>query len=393
MPSVLSLALPVLAAAGSAYAACSVSATTTIKSPGDATALASCTTFSGNIAIETGAAGIIQLDSIEILRGDLVVNNNSVINELSANSLTDIQGRFEVSECSALNRLNFPALKKVDTIKWIGLPLLRETGFTAQVTDADTVDIQNTDLTSLDGINVETIKNMFIANNRFIQKIDMQLGNISESLTLTANNPEVEVAFPNLMWAYNMTFRNCSSVKLPSLEQLNNSLNLIGNTFTEFTAPNLTEVGGALAIVSNFDLKNISFPLLQTVGDNLQVANNTKLSKIDGFPKLESIMGALDFNGNMSTIELPALDMIKGAFNVQSTGDIQGTCDDVFEPLHSKGKIEGDFVCEGKLISPGGEGEDPGKKADGSEDKKGAASSLQSSAILAAAGLAAAFFM
>jgi len=192
-----------------------------------------------------------------------------------------------------------------------------------------------------------------------------------------------------------MTFRNCSSVKLPSLEQLNNSLNLIGNTFTEFTAPNLTEVGGALAIVSNFDLKNISFPMLQAVGANLQVANNTKLSKIDGFPELESIDGALDFNGNMSTIELPKLDHIKGAFNIQSTGDIQQTCDETFEPLHEKGKFEGDFVCEGKLIKPAGEGEDPGKKADGADDKKGAASALnvQNSAILAAAGLAAAFFM
>jgi len=201
MPSVLSLALPALAAAGSAYAAsCSVSATTTIQNSGDATALASCTTFTGNIAIETGAAGAINLDGVKVLKGDLVVNNNSAINELSANSLTNIQGRFEVSECSSLNRLGFPALKKVDTIKWIGLPNLRETGFTEQVTEADTVDIQNTDLTSLDGINLEVIKNMFIANNRFIQKIDMQLGNISESLTLTANNPDVEVTFPNLMW-------------------------------------------------------------------------------------------------------------------------------------------------------------------------------------------------
>lgn len=262
--------------------------------------MASCKTFSGNIAIKTDAPGPIALDGIQTLKGNLVVNNNSAIQEISANSLTSIQGDFSISDCSALNKLTFPALKSVTAIRWIGIPLLRNTGFTGEVTEAETIDIQNTDLVDLKGINIEKVKNMFIANNKFIDSIDMQLGNISESLTLLANNPSVKVSFPNLMWAYNMTFRNCSEVSVPSLETLNNSLNLIGNTFESFAAPNLTDVGGAIAIVSNTELKNISFPLLTEVGDNLQVANNTKLKSIDGFPKLETIKGALDFNGNIS---------------------------------------------------------------------------------------------
>jgi hypothetical protein len=394
MPSVLRIALPALAAAGSAYAACSVSATTTIQNSGDASAFASCKTFSGNIAIKTDAPGPIALDGIQTLKGNLVVNNNSAIQEISANSLTTIDGDFALSDCSALNKLTFPELKSVKAIRWIGLPLLRNTGFTKQVEEAETIDIQNTDLVNLEGINIEQVKTMFIANNKFIDSIDMQLGNISESLTLLANNPGVKVTFPNLMWAYNMTFRNCSSVEVPSLETLNNSLNLIGNTFESFSAPNLTDVGGAVAIVSNFELKNISFPLLTEVGDNLQVANNTKLSQVDGFPKLETIKGALDFNGNMSKIELPSIDNIQGAFNIQSTGDVQGTCDDFFQPLHDKSKIQGDFVCVGSVENPGGEGSDPGNKIDG-DKKKGAASALnvQASAVLAGAGLLAAFFM
>jgi hypothetical protein len=389
------IALPALAVAGSAYAAsCSVSATTTIQNSGDATAFASCKTFTGSIAIKTDAPGPIALDGIQTLKGNLVVNNNSAIGEISANSLTKIDGDFALSDCSSLNNINFPELKSVKAIRWIGLPLLRNTGFSKQVEEAQTIDIQNTDLVTLEGINIEKVNNMFIANNKFIDTIDMQIGNISESLTLTANNPSVKVSFPNLMWAYNMTFRNCSEVNVPSLEKLNNSLNLIGNTFESFSAPNLTDVGGALAIVSNFELKNITFPLLTEVGANLQVANNTKLSKIDGFNKLESIGGALDFNGNMSKVDLPAIDNIQGAFNIQSTGDIQGTCDDYFSPLKDKSKIQGDFVCVGRVEKPGGEGSDPGKKTDG-DKKKSAASALnvQAGAVLAGAGLLAAFFM
>jgi hypothetical protein len=188
----------------------------------------------------------------------------------------------------------------VGALRWIGLQKLENLGFAAQITKADVVDIQNTQLQSLEGINIETVGDMYIANNIYVSQISMQLGNITNQLILLANAPDLAVTFPNLIWANNMTFRNCSSVELPSLESLNNSLNLFGNTFEAFVAPNLTDVGGALAIADNTALTNISFPVLKEVKDNLQVANNTMLREINGFPELETIAGALDFNGNMT---------------------------------------------------------------------------------------------
>jgi hypothetical protein len=281
-------------------AACSHSATSTIQNSGDASAIASCKTFSGNIAIKTDTPGSIALDGVQKIDGSLIVKDNSELQQLSANSLEEISKDFTLSEVQNLNAVNFPKLKTVGALRWIGLPNLQNLGFDSEITKADVINIENTQLRSLEGINVETIKSMFVANNLYINTVDMQLGNVSESLTLSTNNPEVNVSFPNLMWAYNITFRNCSSVEIPSLETLNHSLNLIGNVFESFSAPNLTEVGGALAIASNFELKNISFPLLTEIGANLQIANNTKLSQIVGLPKLESVGGALDFNGNIS---------------------------------------------------------------------------------------------
>lgn len=253
------LAVPMLAAAGSAYAACSASGTTTIQNSGDATAMASCKTFSGTIAIETGAAGPIALDGIQKLDGDLVIRNNSQIQQISAADMEEM-GTFELNDVQRLTTVTFPKLKTVSKLTWNALPNLQQLGFDGEITKASEINIQNTQLQSLQGINVEQVDTIYIANNRYINEISMQLGNVSTSVILEANNPEVNVTFPNLIWAFNMTFRNCSSIEVASLESLNGSLGLYGNVITDFAAPNLTEIGGALAIVSNTELTNISFP-------------------------------------------------------------------------------------------------------------------------------------
>ncbi|ORY09375.1 hypothetical protein BCR34DRAFT_589356 [Clohesyomyces aquaticus] len=397
MSSMMRFVLPALAAASTAYAAsCSVSATTTLQNSGDATALASCKTFSGSITIATGTTDPIDLSGIQKIDGDLVIKNNSGIQQISSTSLTEIAGVFNLDTVQVLNQVNFPKLATVESLKWNALPNLQNLNFDNQITKASVIDIQNTQLQTLKGINVATIDTLYIANNRYIGDIAMQLGNVTKSLTLEANNPEVNVTFSNLIWAFNMTFRNCSSISIPSLESLNGSMGFYGNVITGFNAPNLTKVGGALAFVSNTELTNISLPLLTEVSANLQIANNTKLQKVDGLPALKTIGGALDFNGNMSEIAIPSLNDVKGAFNLQSTGNVQDTCDNFFKPLKSKGKIQGKFVCVGSVAKPGGEGSTPSVTGTGAGAKKtGAASSLNApgGAAVGLMGLAAALFL
>lgn len=389
--------LPALAAASTAYAAsCSVSATTTIQNSGDATGLASCKTFSGSIAIATGTTDNIDLNGVALIKGDLVAKNVSQLQQLGGDSLEEITGTFLLDDVQVLNTVSFPKLTKVDTLKWNALPNLQTLNFVAGISEAAVIDIQNTQLQNLEGIDVKEIDTFTLANNRYISEVNMQLGNVNNLLVLEANNPEITVSFPNLEWAFNMTFRNCSSVEVPSLEKLNGSIGFYGNVLKSFAAPNLTEIGGALAFVSNTELTNISLPQLTEVSGALQIANNTKLSKINGFPKLKTIGGALDFNGNMSEVALPSLNDVKGTFNIQSTGDIQGTCDDTFEPLKKKNKIQGDFTCVGAVANPGGEGTTP--TVTGGSAKKtgspGAAANVQvQGAALGLVGLAAAFLL
>jgi hypothetical protein len=199
-----------------------------------------------------------------------------------------------------LYAVEFPKLKKVDSIKWNALPNLQQIGFTAAVEQAKKVRIENTGLRSLQGINLQQIQTLFIANNGYINDISMQLGNVSDALTFADNNKAVKVDLPNLIWATNLTFRFCGSVSMPSLTKLNGSLGLYNNGFESFSAPNLTQIGEALAIVANDGLNNLTFPLLTKISDNLQIANNSALVEIDGFPQLKSVGGGFDISGNMS---------------------------------------------------------------------------------------------
>lgn len=382
MPSFMKTVLPTLAAASTAYGACSVSGTTTIQNAGDATALASCTTFSGSIAIATGTTDDIAFDGIEKLKGDLIGQDAAQVKRISANKLKEIDGELSLNGLTRLYNIDFPVLKTVNSIVWSALPVLNTIGFTAVVTKADKIDIQNTGLRSLDNIDIAEAESIFVANNAYITKVDLQVGNISDAMTFADNNQDLVINLPNLTWATNLTFRFVSSLEIPKLETLNGSLGLYNNGFANFSAPSLTKIGEALAIVANEELTDITFPSLTSITDNLQIANNSKLEAIDGFPLLESIGGAFDMSGNFSNVETPELNHVEGAFNLQSTENVTETCA-VYKELKSKKLIRGKYFCEGKLVDPGTEGSDPTKQSD---DKTGAASL---SAVNSALGLAA----
>lgn len=220
---------------------------------------------------------------------------------LSGADLESIGDSFSLNGATILSTLNFPRLTDVDTIDWQALPNLQGLSFTTGVQMASSVSIQNTGLSSLDGINLQTVDSMMIANNNYLEDLEMQLGNISTSLSIEANGRNVSAIFPNLEWAFNMTFRNVSEVKLPSLAAVNGSLGFYSNFMSSVACPNLTNIGGSLSFISNEDITNITFPQLKQVQGALNIQNNTALEGIDGFGSLTTVTGAVDFYGNFST--------------------------------------------------------------------------------------------
>ncbi|KAF2399169.1 hypothetical protein EJ06DRAFT_479338 [Trichodelitschia bisporula] len=382
--SMLKFVATALATAASVNAACSASATLTVQNAGDASAISSCSTYSGSIAIATGTSDPINFPSVKKITGDLTISNAPNLTSVGADSLQEIGGAFEVNNDQILNTLNFPQLTAAGTINFQALPNLPLLGFSSNVAKTRSLNIQNTFLNTLDGINLQQVDDIYIANNRLLQDISFQVSTIKQSLILESNGDRLSASFPNLISASNLTFRNCPSVSIPSLHNVTGSLGFYENTFESLAAPNLTTIGGTLAVNTNDNLKNITFPVLKTIGGGFQVQNNTQLK--DGtFSSVESIGGALDFYGAFSTVSLPALKDCRGAFNLQSTDDVTDSCNVFGKEKGPNNVIKGKYQCAGKLAKAGNAGTTP-TNSGASSTKSGDAGNLRIPAS-AAAGL------
>ena len=292
-------------------AQCSTSGTTTITASADATALASCTTYSGSVVIPTGLAvpknsdGLqeLQVDNIRKITGNLTVTNIPELSSLTFGSLQSVVG-FELGGLERLITLRFPQMTTVDALNFTALAQLQALDFgNSGITKARSVLITNTGLTSLKGIdNLKEVDLFNVNNNRFLTNISLQVTSIKTSLNVEANDEFLSgltTSFPLLETAQNMTFRNCSQILLPSLKNVTDELGFYGNTFTNFSANKLTSAGGII-FVDNTELINITMPNLEKIDAAYQIANNTKLSIISGFPKLSLVRGTLAFTGNFT---------------------------------------------------------------------------------------------
>ena len=370
----------------------------TITASADASSLASCTTYSGSVAIpsdltipqDSNGHQSLSVEGVQKITGNLTVTNAASLSSLSFGDLESIGG-FELGGLIILSELSFPKLTQVSELNFTALPALQQLSFGGTgVTKADSILVSNTQLSSLQGLNnLQQVTSFRINNNDALQNISLQVKQIKGALNVEANDayPDgVTVSFPMMQTAENMTFRNCSSVSLPSLANVTDNLGFYGNTMQSFAAPNLTTTGG-LIFVDNVDLTNVSLPVLTSVNGSYTIANNTLLKRIDGFQKLNSIGGALDFNGNFTTyvnnqtvakiyhadylnsVELPALKQVKGGFNMQSSGDLD--CSG-FKAL-GKQVIKGTFVCQGGESKPGGAGTKPSSSSKASSSSSSAA--------------------
>ncbi|EEY14502.1 hypothetical protein D7B24_005177 [Verticillium nonalfalfae] len=337
--------LAVGASVASAQSSICSTATYTITSAAEATAIP-CRTME-SIEISSDLTGAVTIDGPTRLKGNLVVNNATQLVSLASSSLTTIDGRFELVGLELLNDVRFTALTAVETIEWVTLPALGTVVFgTAGVTSASSVRISNTDLRSLDGLNLASVDEMYINNNDRLLSYSTQLANVSKKLEIDSNGPALNVTLANLIWAQELIINNAASVLVPSLEVINGSMRFDQNSFTTFTAPNLTEFKeGDISFINNPELTNISFPLLETLGGSLTIVNNSRLTGIDGFPELKEIGGAVLLGGDFESVELPSLDDARGAFDVRSTENIDESCK-FFDDMEGR-QIRGEYNCRG----------------------------------------------
>ncbi|KAK3307919.1 uncharacterized protein B0T15DRAFT_89740 [Chaetomium strumarium] len=392
--------LPAFVAIGSVAAqtsTCTVS-TTTVNSQADATKLADCDTVKGSVVVGT-TAGDINLDGPKEITGDFKVLNNGAISQISSSSLEKVGGAFTMTNVTKLNTINFSSLTSVQSLSWQSLTGINSVTL-GPLREADSVIISDTFLNNLDAFNLSTVKVLNLNNNRRLVKISNSLKSLSDFLNIQANGLNLEVEFPDLIWIANMTVANVTKFSIPSLKVVNGSARFDSNFFTSFSAPNLTKTeSGDISFVGNAKLQNMTFPKLTAIGGGLLVANNTGLDKIDAFNKLETVGGAVKLRGNFTDVSFPELDVVKGAFDVSSTADIDEACDKLKElaprSQGGSGNIQGTWACTSNN-SKANEDTDSSTSAggssggsNGSNDENGAAGIAFNAALLGLVGVAA----
>ncbi|KAK4032480.1 hypothetical protein C8A01DRAFT_20451 [Parachaetomium inaequale] len=329
-------------------ATCTVS-TTTIKSQAEATKLASCKTVKGTVVLGSESGATVDISGPKEITGDLIVENNGMLQSFQSSSLETIGGKFGLNNVTLLGSLQFPKLTSANAVEWVSLTRLDNLAL-GPLSKADDIRISDTFLESLDAFALTSVGKFKIDNNGRLTKYSSQLTSLSGELIIQANGLDLEVDMPKLAWIANMAIANVTKFTVPALKVVNGSARFDSNLFETFSAPNLTNTEtGDISFVGNGFLKNMTFPRLTEIAGGLLIANNTGLDRVTFFPKLSKVSGAVKLRGNFSAVEFPALENVKGAFDVSSTGDIKASCEKLseFAPKNQNGngKIQGVFTC------------------------------------------------
>jgi hypothetical protein len=243
----------------------------------------------------------VAINGVQQITGDFTCVNATQLTSLTSDQINTIQGTWHLEDLTILSNLQFDSLTGVNTIEFIGLPALQSLNMAQGIQRANQVLISNTQLNNINGIELTAVGTLNVNNNPYMTDVNVNdLTNVTNALSFSANGRNLEISFPNLEDAANLTFINVSKIDMPSLATVAGSMGFYSDTFETFSAPNLTSTGGTLAFVDSPKLASFSFPSLQTIGGGFLVANNTNLKSIDGLPKLTTIVGALDFAGTFN---------------------------------------------------------------------------------------------
>jgi len=229
---------------------------------------------------------------------------------------------------------------------------------------------------------------MILDNNRYLTTISQpNLKEVNGALNIAANSPNLQISLPDLLTVQNASFRNIAAISFNALQNVTSNLGFFDSIIPTVSAPNLTSVGSSLSFVNCSDLTNMSFPRLTNIGGTFLIANNTGLSDISGFPKVDTIGGSIDWTGSFDNASLPSISDVRGGVNVQSSSQ---TFECPFSQIQNNGVVKGrGFVCTGKVANPSsgvnGTNQTANSGGEGGSGNKSAASQVTSQAVALAA--------
>ncbi|SCU95069.1 LAMI_0F00826g1_1 [Lachancea mirantina] len=282
--------------------------------------LQKCKHVDGSIHVLEYSDPIIDLGSLQSIGGDLILQDLPMVVRLQGPNLANIGGELKLHSLTSLVGVSLPHLQHFDALDWRVVPTLTSVELAPNVSSAKRIIISDTSLTALEGFEfIEELEVFNINNNRYMETVKSNLKRVHEQLSVSANFKEIQVEFPHLIWAKNLTVRDVSSISLDSLQYVNQSLEVIENYFETFSVPELKSVGGTLGVIENPKLHSVDFANLTNIHGGFMLANNSLISQINFLPELREIGGAIQFMGAFQNIECPKLRLVRGSALIQST--------------------------------------------------------------------------
>lgn len=320
----------------------------TAASQADLDSIAGCKTFKGDITLAapiTSAA----INGVQVIEGSLIATNLTTLASIAAPQLAEIGDKLDLRILESLTAASFPSLNKVGDINLITMNKIDGIDFSTGVSKANSLIISDTSLKTIKGLDFESLQLLNINNNKYLTAMDFSLKSVNElDISSTANN--VEINLPFLTSAHNITFRDAKTINIANVSQVNSTLAFVNTSVSSISLPKLSAIDGSLAIVSNPSLTNISFPQLTEIGGGFQIANNSKLEEVSGFPKLETVGGAIEFMGAFEEANIPKLGTVRGGVVVESNSE-NFNCSS-WNELNDDNGIRGDsYQCKGASIS------------------------------------------
>ncbi|KAF2143719.1 uncharacterized protein K452DRAFT_357347 [Aplosporella prunicola CBS 121167] len=316
--------------------------TKTIAAPADLETLASCETVTGSIAIHKDLKGDLSINEVKEITGSLTAIGAHKLDSLSADSLESL-GDFELNDLSQLSTLAFPKLSSVGEISWNYLPALGNLTFATEITRARSIYIRNTFLSSVDGINPITVKDLLISDNSYFKDITFPTTNITGLLSIQDNAELAKFSFPELISASDIALRDLGNISMPVLTTIQNNLNITRFGGAEISLPHLASVGPLLAISDCPNLSKISLPELWSTRGDFEISGNPKIASLS-FPKFSEAGMNIRFQGNFSSVDLPNLSSVQGDVNLISDKTLN--CSDLLA-MQKSGAINGNLYCSG----------------------------------------------
>ncbi|WBW74666.1 cell surface protein involved in ascospore wall assembly, GPI anchored Meu10 [Schizosaccharomyces osmophilus] len=320
-----------------------------IQTQADLDVLSNCQVVNGSIIMNASSAVALSFNRIESVAGDVIIQNNNYLASVSLTSLKSIQGELRLEKLTRLGSLYAPVLEKVGSLNLRILPNLQGIRFDKGVKEANALRIEDTQLSTLDGISLKKTESMIVVNNNYLREVNMPyLESVKGKVYVSYNAREINVKLPVLEQVGDMTVQRVADIDLRALKTVHGFVGFLNSTMREVSCPNISSIGQSLFFVGNTDLASINFKQLETIGGTFMVFNNEELKQIKGFNKLRTVSGSIDFSGDLAEVDLPALRDVKGGLNLQSSSD-QFSC-----PFRqSDGVIKGkSFICRGNVENP-----------------------------------------